>query len=119
MSVSTPDPPAVGEARVSAQPEPAAPAAAGTLLYRRIWRWHFYAGLFSVPVLLVAAATGALYVFVEELQPVFYPELSSSRSAGSQRRTKRSWPLCGSPRLMQRRTGSIRPRGPTSRRSFR
>lgn len=43
--------------------------------YRTIWRWHFYAGLITLPVLLVATITGALYVFVEELEPVLYPKL--------------------------------------------
>lgn len=55
-------------------------------LYRLLWRWHFYAGLITAPVLLVAAITGGIYVFIEELQPVIYPELFRSTSAsGSQR----------------------------------
>ena len=29
-------------------------------LYRTIWRWHFYAGLFVGPFILVAALTGTL-----------------------------------------------------------
>lgn len=44
-------------------------------LYRVIWRWHFYAGLLTLPVLLIAAATGALYVFREELERPMYPKL--------------------------------------------
>lgn len=42
-------------------------------LYRVIWRWHFYAGLLVVPVVVIAAITGGLYVFVEELDPLIYP----------------------------------------------
>jgi len=42
-------------------------------LYRVVWRWHFYAGLIVLPVLIVAAITGGLYVFVEELEPLIYP----------------------------------------------
>lgn len=34
-----------------------------TSLYRTIWRWHFYAGLFVVPMVLVLALTGAVYLF--------------------------------------------------------
>jgi uncharacterized iron-regulated membrane protein len=34
-----------------------------TLLYRTIWRWHFYAGLFVMPMVLVLALTGAVYLF--------------------------------------------------------
>ncbi|MDX2044684.1 MAG: PepSY domain-containing protein [Acidobacteriota bacterium] len=40
-------------------------------LYRVIWRWHFYAGLFVWPVLVVVAMTGALYVFRPELEQRF------------------------------------------------
>ena len=43
-------------------------------LHRRIWRWHFYAGLLSAPVLLIAAITGSLYVFRVELESIFYSE---------------------------------------------
>ncbi|MEW6129638.1 MAG: PepSY domain-containing protein [Acidobacteriota bacterium] len=42
-------------------------------LYRVIWRWHFYAGLIVLPVLLTAAITGGLYVFVKEIEPWIYP----------------------------------------------
>jgi uncharacterized iron-regulated membrane protein len=44
-------------------------------LYRVIWRWHFYAGLIVLPVLLTASVTGGLYVFREELERVIYPRL--------------------------------------------
>jgi uncharacterized iron-regulated membrane protein len=44
-------------------------------LYRVIWRWHFYAGLIVLPVLLAVALTGGLYVFKEELERVIYPHL--------------------------------------------
>jgi len=40
-------------------------------LYRVIWRWHFYAGLIVLPVLIVVALTGALLVFREELERKF------------------------------------------------
>lgn len=32
-------------------------------LYRTIWRWHFYAGLFSIPFVIILALTGAIYLF--------------------------------------------------------
>lgn len=37
-------------------------------LYRTLWRWHFYAGLFVVPMLLVLALTGAVYLFKPEVE---------------------------------------------------
>lgn len=32
-------------------------------LYRTVWRWHFYAGLFCIPFVIVLAITGAIYLF--------------------------------------------------------
>ncbi|MGQ9370581.1 PepSY-associated TM helix domain-containing protein [Azospirillum sp. ST 5-10] len=36
-------------------------------LYRAVWRWHFYAGLFTLPFLVLLAVTGALYLFRDEI----------------------------------------------------
>lgn len=36
-------------------------------LYRTVWRWHFYAGLFVIPMVLVLALTGAVYLFKPQL----------------------------------------------------
>lgn len=36
-------------------------------LYRTIWRWHFYAGLFVIPFILLLATTGSLYLFKPEI----------------------------------------------------
>lgn len=32
-------------------------------LYRTIWRWHFYAGIFCIPFVILLALTGAIYLF--------------------------------------------------------
>lgn len=32
-------------------------------LYRTIWRWHFYAGLFVIPLILILSVTGGFYLF--------------------------------------------------------
>ena len=32
-------------------------------LYRLIWRWHFYAGLFCIPFVLALSLTGSIYLF--------------------------------------------------------
>lgn len=32
-------------------------------LYRTIWRWHFYAGLFVIPFILLLSVTGAAFLF--------------------------------------------------------
>jgi uncharacterized iron-regulated membrane protein len=49
------------------------PSSTGDRLYRIVWRWHFYAGMIIAPVLIVVAATGALYIFKDELEGVIYP----------------------------------------------
>jgi uncharacterized iron-regulated membrane protein len=36
--------------------------------FRRVWRWHFWAGLVSAPVLIVVALTGAVYTFKDEIE---------------------------------------------------
>lgn len=38
-------------------------AITGNALYNTIWRWHFYAGLFVIPFVLLLAVTGAAYLF--------------------------------------------------------
>ena len=40
--------------------------------YRAVWRWHFYAGLFAAPVLIILAITGALYLFDHELDGLWH-----------------------------------------------
>ncbi|WP_413991566.1 PepSY-associated TM helix domain-containing protein [Labrys okinawensis] len=41
-------------------------------LQRAIWRWHFYAGLFSVPFLILLAVTGSLYLFKDEINHTLF-----------------------------------------------
>jgi uncharacterized iron-regulated membrane protein len=36
-------------------------------LYRSIWRWHFYAGLFVMPFVLFLSVTGAAYLFKPQI----------------------------------------------------
>jgi uncharacterized iron-regulated membrane protein len=38
-----------------------------TLTYRAIWRWHFHAGLFCIPFVLVLALTGSIYLFKPQI----------------------------------------------------
>lgn len=50
-------------------------AAAESALYRRVWRWHFYAGLICLPFLVLMAATGALYLFKDAIESLVYSPL--------------------------------------------
>lgn len=36
--------------------------------YNTIWRWHFYAGLFCIPFVLVLAITGGIYLFKPQVE---------------------------------------------------
>jgi uncharacterized iron-regulated membrane protein len=36
--------------------------------YRAVWRWHFYAGLFCIPFVLVLAASGSIYLFKPQIE---------------------------------------------------
>ncbi|WP_454827344.1 PepSY-associated TM helix domain-containing protein [Paraburkholderia xenovorans] len=42
--------------------------------YRTLWRWHFYAGLFVMPFLVVLAITGTVYCFQPQIEPLLYPQ---------------------------------------------
>jgi uncharacterized iron-regulated membrane protein len=39
-------------------------------MYNSIWRWHFYAGLFCIPFILVLAITGGIYLFKPQVEAV-------------------------------------------------
>lgn len=43
--------------------------------HRTVWRWHFWAGLIVAPFLLILSATGAIYLFGDELNDAIHPEL--------------------------------------------
>ncbi len=36
--------------------------------YRAVWRWHFYAGLFCIPFVIVLSITGAIYLFKPQVE---------------------------------------------------
>lgn len=43
--------------------------------YNLAWRWHFYAGLFVIPFLILLSLTGIIYLFKPQLDQLMYPEL--------------------------------------------
>ena len=43
--------------------------------YNLAWRWHFYAGLFVAPFMVMLALTGTLYLFKPQLDPLMYGSL--------------------------------------------
>ncbi len=38
------------------------PKALNNRFYRTVWRWHFYAGLFVIPFMLVLGITGTMHM---------------------------------------------------------
>ena len=36
--------------------------------YRTVWRWHFYAGLFTVPFIIWLSLTGGIYLFKPQIE---------------------------------------------------
>ncbi len=36
--------------------------------YRAVWRWHFYAGLFCIPFIIVLASSGSIYLFKPQIE---------------------------------------------------
>lgn len=51
--------------------------------YRTVWRWHFYAGLLVLPVLMLMALTGALYLFRAEIDDAVYRPMAQVAPASS------------------------------------
>ena len=51
--------------------------------YQTVWRWHFYAGLFVVPFMLVLGATGIIYLFKPQLDNAMYHNLLFVQPGGS------------------------------------
>ena len=47
-----------------------APANMGAA-YRLVWRWHFYAGLFCLPFIVVLSLSGAVYLFKPQIDAFF------------------------------------------------
>ena len=43
--------------------------------YNLAWRWHFYAGLFVAPFMVLLALTGIIYLFKPQLDPLMYGNL--------------------------------------------
>ena len=58
-------------------------------LYRAVWRWHFYAGIFSIPFILWLSCTGAIYLFRPQIEhwldrPYDHLHLSGERASPEQ-----------------------------------
>lgn len=59
------------------------PVGADTALYRRVWRWHFYAGLLCLPFLALLAVTGGLYLYKDAIEARLHAGLFRVATASS------------------------------------
>lgn len=50
--------------------------------FKVVWRWHFYAGLFVVPFMLMLAVTGIIYLFKPQYEAWAYQEMMFVTPAG-------------------------------------
>jgi len=41
-------------------------------LYRAVWRWHFYAGMFAIPVIVILSISGIIYLLKPQIEGVLY-----------------------------------------------
>lgn len=65
----------VGQPRVGRSP-----------LYIAVWRWHFYAGILVIPLMLLLSGTGLIYLFKAEFEQWWYRDLLTVQP-GMTRRT--------------------------------
>ena len=52
-------------------------------LYRAIWRWHFFAGLLTVPFMVLLAVTGSIYLFHDEIEHTAFSYRSVVADSGT------------------------------------
>ena len=79
---------------------PSSPAEKPWPDYRAVWRWHFYAGLFCIPFVIVLAISGSIYLFKTEIESWIDRDLRPSRDHGTSRQRRRP-----DPRRARRRAG--------------
>lgn len=51
-------------------------------LYISMWRWHFYAGLFFAPFILILALSGAVYLFKPQIENFIYKDFYEVNGTG-------------------------------------
>jgi uncharacterized iron-regulated membrane protein len=53
-----------------------------TVTWRALWRWHFHAGLFCIPFVIVLALTGSIYLFKPQLDALADRDVDSLAVTG-------------------------------------
>ncbi|MFZ2503212.1 MAG: PepSY domain-containing protein, partial [Nocardioides sp.] len=55
----------------------------GRGLFRALWRWHFYGSFLVIPILLVLATSGLIYLFRFQIDPLFAGAMRNDLSSGA------------------------------------
>ncbi len=58
--------------------------------FRAVWRWHFFASFLVVPILLLLATTGLIYLFRFQLEPLLHPDLMKVEPSGARPALRRT-----------------------------
>ena len=53
-----------------------------SITYRALWRWHFHAGLFCIPFVIVLALTGSIYLFKPQIDAFADRDVDSLQVTG-------------------------------------
>ena len=56
-----------------------------SITYRALWRWHFHAGMFCIPFVLVLALTGSIYLFKPQIDALADRSVDSLSVSGARR----------------------------------
>ncbi len=67
------------------------------ITYRALWRWHFHAGLFCIPFVIVLALTGSIYLFKPQIDAFADRGVDSLQVTGGARHRRGA--DCRRPRL--------------------
>jgi uncharacterized iron-regulated membrane protein len=57
-------------------PAPGTDTTPRSALYRAVWRWHFYAGIFSIPVIVMLSLSGIVYLFRPQIEHYLYDDMA-------------------------------------------
>lgn len=52
-------------------------------LFPAVWRWHFYAGLLVIPIIVILSLSGIVYLFKPQIDSVFYGHLRNVDARGA------------------------------------
>lgn len=62
-------------------------------IYNWIWKWHFIAGLFSLPIVLILSITGIIYLFKDDYEKVKYEEITSVKPKEESISYQKQWSI--------------------------